>query len=335
MKRRDFLKSVGVAVGSLAMPRLVFCGEPDVIRPVAGAPVPVNGGFSIAVLPDTQNYAWKYPDLFHAQTGWIAENLKKYNIRYVLQLGDVTEHNSDVEWKVARTAFARLDGKVPYAIAVGNHDMGDGGRCDTRESKFSDYFPVSHFKKLKTFGGVYDKEPEKSDNSFHLFDAGGRKWLVLSLELFPRHDVLRWANQVVAQHPSHSVIMITHAYLAANGTRFNRHQKDSPYNYGFAKDNTDLNGGDMTWRKLVSKHKNFEMVLCGHVCTVKRLTSKGESGNDVRQILIDYQIHGRGGDGWLRLSQFPPESNTVCMQDYSPVLEKINTHPDAQFDLEL
>ena len=30
--------------------------------------------FSLVVLPDTQIYAWKYPEIFQAQTKWIADN---------------------------------------------------------------------------------------------------------------------------------------------------------------------------------------------------------------------------------------------------------------------
>ena len=83
--------------------------------------------FSVVVLPDTQIYAWKYPELFHAQTRWIAESRAKYNIEYVLHVGDVVEHNNEKEWKIAREAFSLLDGKVPYAIALGNHDIGPKG----------------------------------------------------------------------------------------------------------------------------------------------------------------------------------------------------------------
>src|SRR5687767_1568211 len=74
-----------------------------------GAPPPIDGGFTIMVLPDTQFYSQKFPDIFHKQTQWVADNLQRYNVPFVLQLGDITETAADVEWEVAKAAFARLD----------------------------------------------------------------------------------------------------------------------------------------------------------------------------------------------------------------------------------
>jgi hypothetical protein len=80
---------------------------------------------------------------------------------------------------------------VLYVLPPGNHDY--GGRLQTvaKRSPLSNDFPVSHFAQMPTFGGVYDAQPDKSDNSFHKFEAGGRKWLVIAFEFAPRNDVLR------------------------------------------------------------------------------------------------------------------------------------------------
>ena len=202
--------------------------------------------FSIVVLPDTQIYAWKYPELFHAQTRWIAENRAGYNIEYVLHVGDVVEHNNEKEWEIARKAFSVLDGKVPYAIALGNHDIGPRGSAKNRDSLFGEYFPLGDFKKWESFGGVYDRESDKGENIYHVFRAGGRQWLVLVLEFGPRDDVLRWAREVVAEHPEHPVILITHAYLHNDGRRYDRAilaQQYPPQNFSVAADKAGLNTG--------------------------------------------------------------------------------------------
>jgi hypothetical protein len=294
--------------------------------------------FSVVVLPDTQIYAWKHPEIFHAQTRWIAENLTKYKVKYVLHLGDVVQHNNDKEWKIARESFSRLDGEVPYAIALGNHDMGQNGSADTRDTLFGRYFPLSEFNKWPSFGGVYDKEPGRADNSYHVFSAGGRQWLILALEFGPRDDVLRWAGDVISRHAEHSVILITHAYLDSDGRRYDRtipKQHYPPWDYPLAEDKAGLNSGEDMWRKLAAKYRNMVMVLCGHVCVAARLTSTGEAGNLVHQMLVDYQDQKRGGNGWLRLLQFSPGAQTVHVRDYSPVLDKWSDHPDRRFDLDL
>ncbi len=294
--------------------------------------------FSIIVLPDTQIYAWQFPEIFHQQTEWVAENLDRYNIRYVLHVGDVVQHNTRQEWEIARKAFSRLDGKVPYAIALGNHDLGSGGQADTRRSMFTTYFPLNAFRKWPTWGGVYDKEPERGDNSYHLFSAGGRDWLVLILEFGPRDDVLKWADRIVSQHPDRSVILVTHAYLDSDGRRFTRGAKDQhypPYAYPLEGSKEGLNGGEEMWQKLVSKHGNMMFVISGHVCIASRLVSKGKAGNAVWQMLVNYQTEERGGTGWLRLMRFNPDTETVSVQDYSPVLDQWAETPNRRFDLHL
>jgi len=268
----------------------------------------------------------------------IEENIQSYTIRYVLHVGDVVQHNNENEWKIARRAFARLDGKVPYAIALGNHDMGPGGSTGSRDSLFGKHFPLADLGGLPSFGGVYDKEPDKADNSHHSFRAGGRQWMILTLEFGPRDDVLRWADEVVGKHPEHSVIVITHAYLDRDGRRYDRTIPDQhypPQDYPIAGDGAGLNCGEDIWRKLVAKHRNAVMVVSGHVCVAARLMSKADSGNLVHQMLVNYQDQERGGNGWLRLLRFSPGAWSVDVQDYSPVLDKWSDHPDRRFVLSL
>lgn len=81
---------------------------PFALLALAEAPVPIAGGFTLAVLPDTQIYAWKHPDTYPAQTRWLADHAKRYNLRYVLHVGDITQHNTNTQWQVA--ARARVAG---------------------------------------------------------------------------------------------------------------------------------------------------------------------------------------------------------------------------------
>ena len=327
---RSILRRVAILTGLMCALAAV-----DAWPAWAGDPENESGqAFSLVVLPDTQYYAWKYPEIFHLQTKWIAENLEKYKIRYVLHLGDVVQHNSHREWKVAREAFARLDGKVPYAIAPGNHDLGPRGSAQSRDSLFGRYFPLSHFQTWPTFGGVYDREPDRPDNSCHLFEAAGTKWLILALEFGPRDDVVRWAREVVKKHPEHRVILITHAYLDMDGRRYDRTLEDQnypPYTYPPAEAEGALNDGEQLWRKLLLPFPNTRIVLCGHVGIAARLASRGKAGNVVHQMLVNYQEEEKGGTGWLRLMEIRPGTGKIHVRDYSPLLESWSDHPDRNF----
>ncbi|WP_238397496.1 metallophosphoesterase [Anatilimnocola aggregata] len=147
---------------------------------------PAKGAFTIAVLPDTQHYSEKYPENFLAQTTWLVENQKDFNIASVLHLGDVTNHNSEAEWQNAVKAMDVLNEKLPYAMVPGNHDYSSGGGCKDRTTRMNEYFPLAKIKSLKSLDCVYDKEPDRIENSAHLFSAGGTDFVVIGLEFGPR-----------------------------------------------------------------------------------------------------------------------------------------------------
>ncbi len=151
------------------------------------------------LLPDTQGYAEKYPEILHSQTSWIAEH--DAEIDFVLQQGDLTDDNNEEQWSVVRSAFRRLEGKVPYVLAVGNHDMGSqpGKFADIRNTElFNKSFPAATMSQMPGFGGVF--EEGKMENAWYQFRKGKMEWLILTLEFGPRESVLRWANEIVARN---------------------------------------------------------------------------------------------------------------------------------------
>lgn len=299
--------------------------------------------FSIAVLPDTQNYSEKYPEQFSAQTRWIVENKAERNIVCVLHLGDVTNHNTAPEWENAVKSMEQLDGIVPYFMVPGNHDYSDKGACQDRTCGLSAAFPVSKFKGLPTFGGVYDREPDRIENSFHLFKAGGRDFLSLCLEFGPRKDVVRWANEVVSNHKNRAVILTTHAYIYFDDSRYDwkgigAKQNWNPHSYGVAKSTGgDVSDGEELWNNLVSKHENFVLTLNGHVLGdgLGRKTSTTPAGRDVHQMLVNFQMRPKGGDGWLRLLEFQDDGKSVDVCDYSPTLNMKNESKQNKFQIAL
>lgn len=314
--------------------------------PVAVTPLPAPppfpaGAWTIVVLPDTQVYARRHPELFEAQIEWIRRHAKDRNIRYVLHLGDITNNNNAPQWEVAKRAMSRLDGVVPYALVGGNHDYGPDGKSANRETLLNEYFPLSLFEKWPTFGGAM--EPGKIDNTFHCFEAGGEKWIVLALEWSPRDQVVEWANRVLDEHPDHRGILITHAYLTSFSQRYDyakygEAQAATPHHYPLSGRPEGVNDGEELWQKLVSRHPNMVMTINGHDLQdgVGRLSSTGVQGNTVHQMLANYQVvNPQGGNGLLRLYEFLPGNQTVQVRTYSPALDEYLTDVQNQFTLDL
>jgi 3',5'-cyclic AMP phosphodiesterase CpdA len=306
---------------------------------VAGEPpAPAPGSFTFVVLPDTQNYSEKYPETFAAQTRWIMANRGKRRIGAVFHLGDVTNHNNDAQWTNARKALDPiLKSDLPLCIVPGNHDYGVGGGAKTRDSLMSRYLPVAELSRRPGWGGAYDKEPTRSENSFHRLDIAGRKFLVLCLEFGPRDDVLRWANGVVAANRDREAILLTHAHIFSDDTRYHREvygkkQTANPLGYGLAKLPEGANEGEQVWEKLLRRHETFILTLNGHVAGdgLGRLVSKTPGGRPVPQVVVNFQFRPKGGDGWLRLVEMRKDG-TMRMTDYSPVLDKSNVGPQNSF----
>jgi len=282
-----------------------------------------------------------HPDIFYSQTSWIADHSKE--IAFVLQLGDLTEHNTEVEWEIADSAFSLLDGKVPYALTLGNHDLGDNGRTNTRNSDlFNRFFPYEKYKKADSLKGTF--EIGRMDNVWHTFRAGGINWLVLSLEFGPRDNVLAWAAGVIENHPKHKVIINTHAYMYSDDTRMGegKGHKWLPQTYEIGKNSAsgEVNDGEQMWEKLVKKHANILFVFSGHVLNdgTGFLVSEGEHGNKVYQMLVNYQwgVEGskNGGNGFLRMITIDTNEGAFSVKSYSPYLDQYKTEKDQQFVIE-
>jgi hypothetical protein len=308
--------------------------------------------FTLIVLPDTQGYAdirhketqKHWPGIgdqrscFFAQTKWIKKNKKKMNIVMAAHVGDITQTQHDEEWKIADAAFKTIDNHVPYILCSGNHDMGYSPRhhktTHSRLSRFSSYFKPSRFTKNPLYDShfgsnknLHFREEGKIENYYLFLNAGGMKFLIVTLEFKPRDDTLAWANKVVAQYPDYRTIIVTHGYLA----------RKKGHRTGADRYSVKGNSGKSIWEKFISRHKNIFLVLSGHAME-NLLTSKGKNGNTVHQVQADYWYWDvaeiKAGSGFLRIMTFRPGKNVIDVQTYSPVLDKFLTRPKSKFSLD-
>ena len=300
-----------------------------------------NKGLRFVVLPDTQSYTKDFPYIFQSQTAWITNNAD--SISFAIHVGDITNANNASQWTTAVAAMSMMDNTVPYTFCPGNHDIGTNGSSDTRNTTMlNTYMPYSKYSQMKEFGGVY--EAGKMDNSWHTFSTpDGHRFLIMSLEFAPRNGVLEWAGSIIGAHPSHNVIINTHAYLYSDNKRISAaysHQW-TPSSYDLFVDSSgDANDGEEIWTKLVKLYPNIFMVVCGHVLNdgTGLLVSDGDNGNKVYQMLANYQtgVIGteNGGNGFLRIIDIDPEQSTMNVRTYSPYLYEFKEEDDQQFSFD-
>ena len=296
----------------------------------ASEPLLTDDAWTIVMLPDTQYYAWSTPDVFDAQTEWIAAHVAELDIRLVVHVGDLVDANRDGQWENARASMAALDGVVPYVVVPGNHDTGTSSAANDRSTLMNDYFPVDRPHMQEHLGGTF--EPGRAENTYHLVDTPEGPWLVLGLEFGPRDSVLEWAKHVLDEHAGLPSLLTTHAYLYHDSTRMDHvhrpDQRGSPYHYGVAE--TGVNDGEEIWQKLVEPASQLELVLSGHVLGdgAGYLASERADGTVAHQMVANYQ-DALFPSGYLRIIRVKPDRFEVYA--YSPLFDQYRRDEEHEF----
>ncbi|WP_313064542.1 LamG-like jellyroll fold domain-containing protein [Achromobacter animicus] len=292
-------------------------------------PQPLNiSSFAVAVLPDTQFYSRYATDAenqqfmrkygsepFKAQTQWVADHSKSLGIPFLIHLGDVVDQQGKPDqWKVADAAMAILEeAKVPYSILAGNHDVildrdyvdasSQASATDAQRNLANEpylkTFSADRAKNQATFGG---RDPS-GFHEYHVFEAEGQKFMVLSLSWRISDDALTWANQVIRANPTLPVILVNHQLL--NIDKDGVTPLEVPY-------------GLMLWDKLIRDNDQIFMTLNGHYHGAAHLTKTNAFGNAVEEMVVDYQMAYQGGNGLMRLYEFDLSNNEIRVLSFSP-----------------
>jgi hypothetical protein len=229
------------------------------------------------------------------------------------------------QWRALDRAINRLDNRVPYVLAAGNHDFGYRD-SENRHTQYNTYVTAdrNHLNEtiLREYYFSADGTPTLANALFEFKGHHNQNYLLLNLEFAPRDEVVDWAREVIAQekYNDHRVIVLTHSYMNSKNERMVKE------NYSL----TDLNYGQAIWEKLIYPSHNVVMVIAGHIGDTKSF--KGDTafkqehrkdGKLVTQMVFNAQArgggwNGNGGDGWLRYLEFDPDGQTVHVKTYSP-----------------
>jgi hypothetical protein len=164
---------------------------------------------------------------------------------------------------------------------------------------------------------------------------------VVALEFGPREQVTLWASEVIARHAPMPAIVVTHAYLYSDDTRYDWSSRPdqmwNPHSYGLASLPGGVKDGEEMFQSFIRHNSNVEIVVSGHVLNdgIGRLTSEQEGGEEVHQLLANFQHQPEGGAGFLRIMTFRNHGTEIDVQTYSPYLDEYKNDSDNKFSLDL
>ncbi|GHH94135.1 LamG-like jellyroll fold domain-containing protein [Streptomyces capillispiralis] len=257
--------------------------------------------FALAVLPDTQ-YLFDAdsadPAPLRATFRYLAAERSAANIAFMTHLGDVTEHGTEDEIGLAADTFGVLDGRVPYSVLAGNHDIKSSTDDQRGDSAYLAAFGPDRYRSMPTFGGA---SPD-GYNSYHVLRAAGRRWLVLALDWRVSDRGLEWAQGGLDAHPTLPAVLTTHD-IAWSGDD------------GEAR----LSGnGQRLWDRLIKGNDQIFLALGGHYWPPGRTVLTNDADNDVHIHITNYQDRYYGGAGMIRTYGFDLVRNVIDVETFSP-----------------
>ncbi|MEU6149053.1 LamG-like jellyroll fold domain-containing protein [Actinosynnema sp. NPDC047251] len=302
--RRTFLLGTGAAAAGTLVATTATAPASAEPETRSARPDADRDRFTIAVIPDTQ-YLFDQDrgdaEPLDAALRHLVNRTSADNIVFTAHLGDLTENGSKSEIEDVGRSFRALDRRrVGYSVLAGNHDL-DSRTDDQRgRTPYLDEFGPRRFRDSPTFRGA---SPD-GYNSYHVFRAAGREWLVLALDWRMSDKGFAWARGVLARHPKLPAVLTTHEFVHAGGDG-----KAELSDYG-----------RRLWEGLVKDHDQIFLTLNGHFWPPARSVLTNAAGHDVHVHITNYQDRYYGGSAMIRLYEFDLARNTIDVRTYSPWL---------------
>ena len=285
--------------------------------------------YVLAFLPDIQYLTQNNPHNLKVMFDYLVEQGKQKKIEYVIGLGDITNSNTQSQWDTVIRQTDRLNGYIPYSLVPGNHDVLLNKKLELFNESYAKKTGF-YYQHVAANGGFFKNDSVR--NTYLTFSVGEIDYIIINLDFGATDDILEWAGSVLDAHPDHRAILTTHGYLNGDGTTLDVTDAYDPTTY-----DKKFNSGEEMWEKLVSKHENIDMMVCGHmhhdsiVCTPR----EGDAGNTVYQILMDPQTTCKnlGGLGVIGLMYFTADGSRARVEYYSTVFDKYFCESNKNIEL--
>ena len=243
-------------------------------------------------------------------TFWMLDMKNTYNYKHVAFVGNiansapyrfasegqndsvlVSKSLADEGWNAQYKNFADAVGEyisegIPMGISIALNDyIPDGRRRDNLISKYihaETYVPEER--------GEYLDEL----NSYSIVENNGQKYMIFSLELWPRTTTLNWFIESVEQNPDKYVIVYTQSFIDASGKMYTMWD----WATGFKSQGTTVlkaynltnidkaRDGEGVWNYAFSKFDNILAVISSYVKVGGILTNKVANERGVETALI-------------------------------------------------
>ncbi len=319
--------------------------------------LPPGDDFTVVVIPDPQNYALTYPDIYRAQMQWIADNRDRRRIAFVSGLGDMTNNGDtagqEVQWGNASDAFAILEAAtgpgypdgIPYGMCVGNHDNGGSARSGGDEGATTRRY-TGTFGQTRFCGGTCSNDaaracrmdadcvspgacgsPGVACRSYvgGRFDFGDPARYPANRD--DHYEVFRGSGMdFVAVHlewdeadsPERQAVLSWMEGVLADAEPERRALIAQHYLIPTSGTPPAFTGmGQAVWDRVRDDPDVF-LMTSGHLDQANRRLDVADDGHPVHTLVSDYQGRPYGGRGWLRLLTFQPRQGTIHVQTLSP-----------------
>lgn len=258
--------------------------------------------YQFAFIPDPQKLVYLNPEMFEAQTEWLAKHQVRGRIAMTALLGDVVDHSeAEEEWERASRAVSILDdADVPYMMTAGNHDYDAAGTY------------LRHFGQERFLHKSYVRGWSPSGySSYGIIEAGSYHYVWLMADMKHLRDDLAWCKDVLERHRPLPTVLVSHDMLYADRDEAGRRTA------------RDSENGTLIWEELVWPYPQVFMTVNGHYDGTAHRIRHNAKGQEVIQLLINYQDSYRGGNGWLRLAEFDERASRISFRTFSPWVDRL------------
>lgn len=287
----------------------------------------------LVIVGDVQTYMAdkeRYLPYFNASMRWVAHEVScEAPLRAMLFVGDLTDNNSDEQWRSFRSTADIASGYILTVGCSGNHDFDWKRGKNPNDENFTAILSraSTQLTKYANFPGLEDyivaRYDPSIDNICVELTIHDTHLYLLSLEFSPRPDVLTWAATLISNHPDKRFLIMTHEMLHTDGHLI---ETDSFGQYQFTPYGLPYSNPVDVWDHLIYPYDNVIACICGHNAYSLHLLKENAAGREVPIVLFNLQYRENGGNGELELWEFTT-SGEVRIQIISTLTGTILSAP--------